>query len=176
MANTLLGFTQAELRDNPDLAALVCHCAANLGCSSEALYAALAHHYNGYRFAPGCEPVYNPYAVAGCLFNLGEAESGTVWSLDNLLHFWAEAGTPCVLRHVLHAHPAPDGAPMSEDDPRTLERASFDVRRPSLTGLLYQSGYLTRKPKDPLAPQDHEEILDFPNREVELAFTDSLQS
>ncbi len=43
-----------------------------------------------------------------------------------------------------------------------------------LAGLLYQSGYLTRRPADPDASETSAEALDFPNREVKEAFTDSL--
>ncbi len=172
--NVLLGFTQNEMQDNPDMTALVGRGAAHLGCSSADLYRAMADHYNGYRFAPGGEPVYNPYSVAGCLFHLRKATKAKAWSLERLPRFWAESGTPRVLQHVLRTSPAHDLMQTSSADPRVLEEVNFDVRRPPLAGLLYQSGYLTRCPAGPDAPQDTAEVLDFPNREVKEAFTQSL--
>ncbi len=168
--NTLLGFTADEMHGNPDLAALVERAATHLGCSPADLYAAMADHYDGYRFAPGGASVYNPYSVAGCLFHLDTAESAAAWSLDRLPRFWAVSGTPSVLQHVLGASPAYDLAQPSAADPRVLEDTHFDVRRPPLAELLYQSGYLTRRPAGP-----DSEVLDFPNREVKEAFTFSLR-
>ncbi len=66
----LLGFTESEMHDNPDMVTLVGRCATHLEYRPADLYAAMADHYNGYRFAPGGKPVCNPYAVAGCLFHL----------------------------------------------------------------------------------------------------------
>ena len=172
--NALLGFTEGEMHGNPDMAQLVACCATHLECYAADLYAAMADHYNGYRFAPGGKPVYNPYSVAGCLFHLSTAESAAAWSLDRLPRFWAVSGTPSVLQHVLRANPAHNVTQTSTDDPRVLEDINFDVRRPPLAGLLYQSGYLTRRPADPDVSEARTEILDFPNREVKEAFTDSL--
>ena len=172
--NALLGFTEGEMYGNPDMAQLVACCATHLECYAADLYAAMADHYNGYRFAPGGKPVYNPYSVAGCLFHLSTAESAAAWSLDRLPRFWAVSGTPSVLQHVLRANPVHNVTQTSTDDPRVLEDINFDVRRPPLAGLLYQSGYLTRRPADPDVSEARTEILDFPNREVKEAFTDSL--
>ena len=89
--NVLLGFTQAELHHDPDMVALVQHCAAHLACAPEELYEALEYHYNGYRFARHGTPVFNPYSLAGCFDALGNPAQAGHWSLRNLPHFWAES-------------------------------------------------------------------------------------
>ncbi len=174
--NALLGFTQAEMRGNPDMHTLVGRCASHLQCSAAELYGAMAHRYDGYRFARGGEPVCNPYSVAGCLFHLGTPESAALWSLDRLPDFWAESGTPSVLRDILRANPQKVPLEDAVDALAAIEEPHFDVEDPPLAGLLYQSGYLTRKPAPEGAASTGEEVLDFPNREVRNAFESSLRS
>ncbi len=174
--NALLGFTQAEMRGNPDMDTLVGLCAGHLQCSADELYGAMARRYNGYRFARGGEPVCNPYSVAGCLFHLGTPDSAALWSLDRLPDFWAESGTPSVLLHILRANPQKVPLEDAADSLANIEETHFDVEDPPLAGLLYQSGYLTRKPAPKVLTDTDEEILDFPNREVRNAFENSLRA
>ena len=49
------------------------------------------------------------------------------------------------------------------------------MQNPPLAGLLYQSGYLTRRPKVTATPDSCKEVLAFPNQEVQQAFQQSLR-
>ena len=164
--NGLLGFTDTELQA-PRVAALVAQGARHLHCAPEELYTALEREYNGYRFAAGQESVYNPYTLAGCLEELADPDAARYWSLDRMPRCWIDTGMPALLLRALQGHaPAePDDPDLS--DPRELERTPFDVVRPRMAALMYQTGYLTLGP-------DPEAELVFPNREVQEAFQKDL--
>lgn len=53
----MLGFTHAEIADNPDLMTEMHQCAQNMGCTASMLDG-LRRHYNGYKFSVTGEAVY----------------------------------------------------------------------------------------------------------------------
>ncbi len=61
------------------------------------------------------------------------------------------------------------------DDTKVIEETTFDVQNPPLAGLLYQSGYLTRRPKVTVTPYSCNKVLVLPNHEVQQAFQQSLR-
>lgn len=124
--------------------------------------------YNGYRFAEGLDPVYNPYAIV-CSLHRGQLGA-----------YWSESGHLGVVENLLQE---PRGGPnrghalslyLTSPPPindYTLHLAWLDQLTPGLTPeqvllqwepsqlvpLLYQTGYLTLTAGNHLAP---------PNREV----------
>ncbi len=164
--NGLLGFTQTELH-TPQLAVLVAQGARNLGCTPEALYAALKREYNGYRFAEGSEAVFNPYTLAGCLDQLTIPARAARWSLGRLPRRWAATGTPTLLLRGLQGRWVHSLPTLEGQAARPWMQVAFEASPPPVVALLLQAGYLTLDASMPPA-------LTFPNREVRAAFTESL--
>jgi len=151
-AATLLGYTQGELEANfPEhIAAL----AAALGKSREETLADLRDWYNGYRFHPEAETVYNPVSVMKCFYE------------REFKNYWFETGTPGFLIELLRRQPlelgnlsAPEAA-FSAYDPGDL----------AALPLLVQTGYLTIKGADELLGTRYYD-LGYPNREIEQSFS-----
>lgn len=172
---TLLGFTQTELQDEAGLGTLVARGADNLGCTRETLLAGLAHYYNGYRFSRKSEPVYNPFSLAGCLFELQDPLESGRWKPDRLPCYWAASGTPLLLMRLLQTHGLSQAAIAVNHAPSVVEEVRLDISQPNLAALMYQSGYLTRTWEDAPGADAERERLAFPNFEVEQAFAVSLR-
>lgn len=172
--SALLGFTQAELRETPDLDADLARCAANVGYSRAAFQQALQAYYDGYRFSHQDQAVYNPYSLSLCLSALREEAQPAGWEPDAFPNGWSESGTPSLVFRLwqkgrFSAEAMPEGA--GGNDPlRILQKAHFDAAYPERDVLMYQAGYLTLKPR----PQGGC-YLDFPNQEVRLAFETELR-
>ena len=150
-AATLLGYTQSELESNfkDYLTALaVAH-----ETDWEGILQKVREWYNGYRFHPAAETVYNPVSVMKCFQNL------------EFRNYWFETGTPSFLLRLLNQRPVSLG---SLDVPEMLFSV-FDPLNLETLPLLVQTGYLTIKSFH----QDHSSgryKLGFPNQEVEQAF------
>ncbi len=181
--STLLGITQEDLNHGfwqPFLETA----ALNMQTQPEGLYQALARHYNGYRFAPDSEPVYNPWSLLQCLDAMQYPEEARNMNMDNLPNYWAESGNTGMLQRVLQVsakiHELPPlldpaiehlrqrrlpVAPQPTAVVQTIVRTAYDVQNPDFTALLYQTGYLThaRRQKE---SGTTELCLDFPNREI----------
>ena len=72
---TMLGYTQKELEEN--FAGYIGQGIKDTGMGREAYLAKVREMYDGYRFAPGCETVYNPGAVVRRLLDRdGQLEAG----------------------------------------------------------------------------------------------------
>lgn len=175
--NSLLGFTQADLRETPALAADVAQCARNVGCTDEALREALRRYYDGYQFSPKPEAVCNPFSLAECLAVLRKPDPYRRWNQDALPNAWAQSGTPELLfrlweskQYVSQYVTRADGV---EDALKFLETAAYAASAPDMTALMYQAGYLTLKRKPEREGQGGY-YLDCPNREVSRMYVLSL--
>ena len=176
--HALLGFTDAEITSSPDLRTDMDQCAAALGCPPEAFRHALQAYYNGYRFSPRGTAVYNPFSLAQCLKTVRADGPGTLWTLTDLPHAWAESGTPDMLFRLWRKgeYDAADMEAARSDRPlAVLRRANYDTAHPDLSALMYHTGYLTLKPQTTDDGNNVKPSLDFPNQEVRRTFTDSLQ-
>ncbi|MDR1728666.1 MAG: ATP-binding protein [Acidobacteriota bacterium] len=115
--------------------------------------------YNGYRFAPGAETVYNPFSVLNTLVK------------QTFGYYWFQTGTPTFLIEQVRAagFDIPDFANGVTAFAQNIDdyRAKGDDPVP----LLYQTGYLTIRDYDPGLG---EYTLGFPNEEVKYAFLDEL--
>ena len=80
---TMLGYTQKELEEN--FAGSIGQGVKDTGMGREAYLAKVREMYDGYRFAPGCETVYNPVSV-GSFFD--GSDGGGVRFND----YWIDTG------------------------------------------------------------------------------------
>ncbi len=145
---TMLGYTQQELEDNfaEELEAT----ATQFQLSKAELLDQLRWWYNGYRFHPDAHRVYNPVSVNN-FFNRKEFKN-----------FWFETGTPTFLINLLKQ----EGIYNFTNDPQPEQSFdTFELENLNVYGLLYQTGYLTIKSRNPFGLYE----LDYPNHEVERA-------
>ena len=119
------------------------------GMGREAYLAKVREMYDGYRFAPGCETVYNPVSV-GSFFD--GSDGGEVRFND----YWIETGSSKLVM---------DMAQSVDLDVTELSQAKGDMDK--VQAFLLQTGYLTMDGYD-------EELgvyyLRFPNKEVQEAY------
>ncbi|MDY5498518.1 MAG: AAA family ATPase [Sphaerochaetaceae bacterium] len=168
---TMLGYTQKELETN--FAGYIGQGTKDTGMGREAYLAKVRDMYDGYRFAPGCETVYNPVSV-GNFFN--PEDGGGVRFND----YWIETGSS---RLVMDMAGSVD-LDVTEDLERGMAKSalsSFDVAElrhamgdmGKVQAFLLQTGYLTIG--------DYDEgfslySLRFPNKEVRDAYYQNLLS
>jgi hypothetical protein len=145
---TMLGYTQQELEHN--FGEELAETAAQLQINPSELLDKLRWWYNGYRFHPDAERVYNPVSVNN-FFSRGEFEN-----------FWFETGTPTFLIQLLKQEGIYDFT--KEPQPKQ-SFDTFELENLNVYGLLYQAGYLTIKSRNPFGLYE----LDYPNHEVERA-------
>lgn len=145
---TMLGYTQQELESN--FAEELDATATQLQLSKEELLDQLRWWYNGYRFHSDADRVYNPVSVNN-FFNRREFKN-----------FWFETGTPSFLINLLKE----EGIYNFTNDPQPEQSFdTFELENLNVYGLLYQTGYLTIKSRNPFGLYE----LGYPNHEVEYA-------
>ena len=156
---TLCGITQTELETNfaPEIDVL----ADEQGLTREACLDKLRTTYDGYRFHPNGERVYNPFSL---IYAFNKKEFGA---------YWFESGTPSSLLNVLKNNvdqlrelPAQDRITVGVSE----LISSYEDNNNPLT-YLYQAGYLTIKSYD---ARRLEYTIDFPNDEVRYGFLTAL--
>ena len=170
--NSLLGFTERELRDTPALADDLRRCAGNIGYSSARLREALRSYYNGYPFSRKRETVYNPLSLAECLDVLRAVDEGEDWSEEDFPHAWAASGKPDFLFRLMQSgRYLPDArSVVSRRNPlKHLEMDKAGASEPDYAALMYHTGYLTLKRKAEGAL-----YLDLPNKEVAVSFNEEV--
>ena len=114
--------------------------------------------YNGYNFLG--EAVYNPFDILLFIKNDGRFKN-----------YWFATGTPTFLIKLIQEHnyyiPRLDNLQVSE---ALID--SYDIERVQLEPILFQAGYLTIRKAEEMPRGGYMFTLDFPNREVLLAFSD----
>ena len=125
---TLFGYTREEVKANfrEMLAALA---EAN-GLTPDGAFARLEEMYDGFKFHPNAERVFNPVSVGKCL---SRREFGS---------FWFETGTPSFLVDMLKRDPLDGG---EVDVPTSDLSAAYEPEQVSMLPLMLQTGYLTIK-------------------------------
>ena len=162
---TMLGYTQKELEEN--FAGYIGQGTRDTGMGREAYLAKVREMYDGYRFAPGCETVYNPVSV-GSFFD--GSDGGGVRFND----YWIDTGNSKLVMDMAQSvdlDVTEDlGMGMGADalssfDVAELSQAKGDMDK--VQAFLLQTGYLTMDGYD-------EELgvyyLRFPNKEVREAY------
>ena len=160
---TMLGYTQKELEEN--FAGYIEQGIRDTGMGREAYLAKVREMYDGYRFAPGCETVYNPVSV-GLFFSNGRGQ--------DFEDYWIDTGNSKLVMDMAQSV----DLDVTEDLERGMAKSalsSFDVAELSqakgdmdkVQAFLLQTGYLTMDGYD-------EELgvyyLRFPNKEVQEAY------
>nr|VFK60758.1 MAG: PD-(D/E)XK nuclease superfamily protein [Candidatus Kentron sp. UNK]VFK69455.1 MAG: PD-(D/E)XK nuclease superfamily protein [Candidatus Kentron sp. UNK] len=149
---TMLGYTQEELES--DFSTHIHSITQQEDTSVSKLLHRIQSWYNGYRFHPDVQAVYNPFS---CLKYFQERE---------FKPWWFETGTPTFLIELLRK----SSLSVMELEQKIVcesDFSSFDVERLKPLPLLLQTGYLTITNYD-----SHERLytLDYPNREVREGF------
>lgn len=152
---TLCGITECELLAN--FSESIEELATVEKCTFVEACARLKTNYDGYHFHPDAEGVYNPYSVIRAL---AQREFGS---------YWFETGTPTFLTKKIRDANTDLMRFTREVSASEAEMKSSD-EKPTLTSLLYQSGYLTIKDRRKTGRY----ILTLPNREVRNGLLESL--
>ena len=160
---TMLGYTQKELEGN--FAGSIGQGIRDTGMGREAYLAKVREMYDGYRFAPGCETVYNPVSV-GLFFTNGRGQ--------DFEDYWIETGSSKLVMDMAQSvdldvtedlEEGMGADALSSFDVAELSQAKGDMDK--VQAFLLQTGYLTMDGYD-------EELgvyyLRFPNKEVREAY------
>ena len=120
----------------------------------------LKRQYDGYRFHPEAEGVYNPYSLLKCFFS------------KDFGNYWFETGTPTFLIKRLREERF-DVRRFTNQTIFASESTLKDYTGETLDPipLLYQTGYLTISDYD---TKRKRYTLSFPNEEVRYGFLESL--
>ena len=118
----------------------------------------LKENYDGYHFAACSPDVFNPFSLLNCF---AKGKFGT---------YWFTSGTPTYLINMMRKF---NFAP-TELGKMYAKESAFDApteNMPTITPLLYQSGYLTIKDYDEMSDLY---TLDLPNKEIKAGLFESL--
>ncbi|MEM6318238.1 MAG: AAA family ATPase [Bacteroidota bacterium] len=140
----LVGITQEELEVNfrPSIEQTMDY----LDLTRNELLSKVKEWYNGYSWDAKTF-VYNPFSVLN-FFNKRE-----------FLNFWFATGTPTFLINLLKERNLYE---LTATEVGQAAFSSFDIEHIESYALLFQTGYLTIKRKEPFGLY----VLDYPNREV----------
>jgi hypothetical protein len=151
----LCGYTKEEIEVN--FAEHIQESLEEMDLTLERFWELTKFWYNGYSW-DAINRVYCPYSFLLFL------------SAKEYRAFWYETGTPTFLMNLIkEQHINLLEFDSLEAESYTLSTA--DVEFPSPQGLMFQTGYLTIKERD---PEFDSYILSFPNEEVRLAFSKNL--
>jgi Predicted AAA-ATPase/PD-(D/E)XK nuclease superfamily len=153
---TLLGYTQQELINYFSLE--IDRLAHQEGLSRTALLDQIKYWYNGYRFSQEEVSVYNPFS------------SLLLFEQRRFAAYWFETVTPTFLLNLIQERQF-DMANIENLAIGAGSFSTYEIDKLSVLPLLYQTGYLTIKSYD---RESGHYKLGYPNREVEMAFLESL--
>jgi PAS domain-containing protein len=142
---TMLGYTQEELESN--FGEEIEMTATKMNLTRAELLEEMRVWYNGYRFHPDSNRVYNP--VSSNLFFVHQ----------EFQNFWFATGTPSFLVSILKAEGVFD---LHFPATSLSGFESFELDKLKPIAILFQTGYLTIHSKD----EDGLVSLDYPNKEV----------
>ncbi|WP_243018173.1 AAA family ATPase [Candidatus Cardinium hertigii] len=163
--NAIFGYTQEEILSTFEVylenIALEWSKNNDKKITKEVIMEHMAIHYNGYRFHKDGISVYNPWSTLKFLKS-GELEN-----------YWYESGDPTMLINQMLADPDRfelDALPIDAYRHQLMYTGSRNEI--SLKALMFQTGYLTI---DSYESSTGVYKLKFPNKEVEKAFTQTIQ-
>lgn len=154
--SAICGITEKEMRTQ--MGRHIERFAKTLGIDEVEMMQKLKEKYDGYHFTWPSPGIYNPFS----LMNAFENEE-----LDN---YWFGSGTPTFLIEMLRKY---NVIPQAIGQ-REVFATAFDApteRLTDITPLLYQSGYITIKHKDPVSELY---TLAIPNAEIRIGLIHSL--
>lgn len=151
-ASLLTGITHQEMLDN--FQEHLANLNKDLGEYFPDIEEKIKSEYLGYSWN-GKDYVYNPFSLLSLFFN------------SQFGDFWFASGTPTFLMKLIKE----DRYTAFDLENKTVFLSTFDkfeIENVSLLSLLFQTGYLTLKEYNPVEMTMR---LDYPNKEVERAFT-----
>ncbi len=151
----MLGFTEAEVRKY--FADRIPAAAKANGVGEDELMANLMEWYDGYRFSKACTHVCNPVSITKFFVN--------DYGFSN---YWDTTGTPSFLLELMRSRSYDHEAALNDWYDESVF-AAYELERLDITGLLWQTGYLTIKDVQSDG-FDMQYRLDFPDREVQETF------
>ncbi len=159
--SAILGYTQEELEAN--FSDYLRPLAEKRNFSYEAFLKKIKRWYDGFRFHPETETVYNPVSVARFINGKG--------SFSN---HWISTGTPSFLFELAKKKRF-NFADIKSNGISDMEMKVGDIDSVQLMALLFQTGYLTIDCVKSFGGVDYY-FLRFPNFEVQSAFSTQLLS
>ena len=162
---TMLGYTQREFEEN--FAEWIAETEPQQTLPHERFLGRIKTWYDGFRFHPKAESVYNPVSLASFFQNGGEFRN-----------YWFSTGTPTMLFRMMRQQSFNLPLTLKESVPMDFFEA-FEIDRIDAKTLMYQTGYLTIvSATQPPEEMDDEWCpvyrLDFPNYEVRHSFNSHL--
>jgi hypothetical protein len=156
-SNDLLGITPDELLAYfPEY---ITEVGKELELPEDELLTVIKNWYNGYSY-DGKTPVYNPYSLLN------------FFQQQHFGNYWFETGTPTFLVEQIRNQGINPKDFEYKKVPATFF-SKFSLEHLDMTGLLYQTGYLTIK-KANRSPYQTTYILGYPNIEVRQAMLSNL--
>lgn len=167
---TAFGYTQDELEKN--FSAYIDKAVSENGSiTGDEYLSQVKNWYNGYRFSPKSETVYNPVSIGSFFENGGNL----------FINYWINTGGMTsllvdVARHVKFDFNTDEELSVSLNKIMTvdiIQMAQTEISKENFIALLYQSGYLTIKNAMPIGGSY---LLSFgyPDKEVEQGLTEIL--
>ncbi|MBP5638185.1 MAG: AAA family ATPase, partial [Victivallales bacterium] len=155
----MLGFTEEEIRHY--FADRIADAAKANNMPVEELIRKLMEWYDGYRFSKADVHVCNPVSISSFFDNEYE-----------FTNYWDSTGTPTFLLELMQKQPYDHEAALKRWYGESIF-AAYELEKLDITGLLWQTGYLTIKDirEDAFGMLY---MLDFPDREVQSTFTSRL--
>lgn len=154
--SAICGITRQEVLDNFQEG--IADIANKENISKDEVVEKLRSHYDGYKFSPNGEHIYNPYSLLNAFMD------------KDFKSYWFSTGTPTFLLELLKKK----NVLVTQLEGIVSSASRFDQPTERITDpvpVLYQSGYITIK---------HYEggmyLLGFPNDEVREGFNQSLLS
>jgi len=151
----MLGFTEAEVRKY--YADRVPAAAKANGVGEGELMRQLMEWYDGYRFSRADTHVCNPVSITKFFAN--------AYGFSN---YWDDTGTPSFLLELMGKRAYDHEAALNDWYDESVF-AAYELERLDITGMLWQTGYLTIKDVQSDG-FDMQYRLDFPDREVQETF------
>ena len=151
----MLGFTEDEVRKC--FLEEITNAARIRGISEDELMRGLLDWYDGYRFSKADLHVCNPVSITKFFTNDYEFSN-----------YWDSTGTPSFLLELMRSRSYDHEAALNDWYDESVFSA-YELDRLDITGLLWQTGYLTIKD----VQSDGFDVLyrlDFPDREVQETF------
>ena len=156
---TMLGFTDNEIRKN--YADRITEAAKAHGIPEDTLMTRILDWYDGYRFSEADVHVCNPVSLSNFFLKK--------YKFSN---YWDTTGTPSFLVELMRKQSYDYEAALKMWYGESIF-AAYELEKLDITGLLWQTGYLTIKDirEDAFGMLYR---LDFPDREVQSTFTSRL--
>ena len=167
--SSMLGYTQAELEEC--FAEYIDRSASLYGTSREEFLLEIKNWYDGYRFSPKGESVYNPVSVGSFFGDNSEVFSSYWIDTGGMSYFLTEIAQKVHFDISQESELKVASYTLSGVD--LIQMVKTQVSRENFLSLLYQSGYLTIKSSSKRR-SGYLLTMGYPNEEVEQGLNEIL--